>query len=79
MRYLVVAVFLFFSLHTTSFADDFGSGMSAYQSKDYTKAVKQWLLSAKKGHSLAQANLALMYDNGLGGEDEINSSYFRKG
>ena len=45
---------------------DFSDGWTAYEARDYQKAVAIWTLLAEKGHVNAQANLGFMYDHGTG-------------
>ncbi|MGD8956555.1 MAG: trypsin-like peptidase domain-containing protein [Chromatiaceae bacterium] len=45
---------------------DFGDGWTAYEARDYEKAVAIWTVLAENGHINAQANLGFMYDHGTG-------------
>lgn len=44
----------------------FEQGEAAYQRKDYANALALWLPLAQQRHSLAQYNIAYMYQKGLG-------------
>lgn len=44
----------------------FERGEAAYQRKDYANALALWLPLAQQRHSLAQYNIAYMYQKGLG-------------
>lgn len=46
-------------------AQDFDTGLRAYEQKDYAGALKQWQPLAQKGNTLAQFNLGLLYFDGL--------------
>jgi TPR repeat protein len=49
-----------------SWSADFQKGLSAYNSGDYTTALREWKPLANQGNATAQNNLAAMYDNGQG-------------
>ena len=44
-----------------SWGDDFKKDLSAYKSKDYATALREFRPLAIKGNALAQYNLGLMY------------------
>src|SRR5262245_53991998 len=48
------------------YAQDFGSGLSAYYGKNYVLAAATWLPLAERGEPKAQSGLAYLYLNGLG-------------
>ena len=54
------------SIWAQSQQQNFESGEDAYQSKDYATALALWLPLAEQKHSLAQYNIAYMYQKGLG-------------
>jgi len=45
---------------------DFQAGMDAYYQGDYATALKEWRPLADQGDAVAQNNLGVMYDQGLG-------------
>ena len=47
-------------------AGPFEEGVAAYQSGDYTTALRRWGPLAKQGNAMAQSNLGVMYEFGLG-------------
>jgi TPR repeat protein len=66
MRNITSLVALPMLLAVTASAADFSAGLSAYQKKDYTTAVKEWRPLAEKGDAPSQFNLGLLYIDGLG-------------
>lgn len=53
-------------LASVGFADDLSKGLKAYQSADYEKAYELWKPLAKNGNAKAQYNLGIMYEKGIG-------------
>jgi len=47
-------------------AADFETGYVAYQKGDFEGAAKEWLALAKEGHTKAQYNLGILFDQGKG-------------
>lgn len=47
-------------------AQDFETGVAAYNSGDYAAALREWRPLAEQGNKAAQSSLAFMYDNGVG-------------
>jgi uncharacterized protein len=47
-------------------AQDYASGLEAYNSGDYATALASWRPLADQGFDVAQFNLGIMYDNGYG-------------
>ena len=45
---------------------DYQAGKDAYARGDYETAIKEFGLLAERGYAVAQYNLGVMYDNGLG-------------
>ena len=54
------------SIWAQSQQQNFELGEDAYQRKDYATALALWLPLAEQQHSLAQYNIAYMYQKGLG-------------
>lgn len=52
-------------------ADSFENGWSAYEQGDFAQAAELWRPLAEQGHSSAQINLALMYENGYGVDRDL--------
>ena len=61
-------------------ADDFRSGLSAYNRGDYITALRDWYPLALRGDAQAQAGLGFLYHKGLGViQDDIEAaSWFEK-
>lgn len=49
-----------------AFAQDFDAGLAAYESHDYTNAMKQWRPLAENGNARAQFLMGLLYYDGHG-------------
>jgi len=47
-------------------AQDFYKGMEAYRQADYGAAVREWEPLAVRGDKIAQYNMGVLYDSGLG-------------
>jgi TPR repeat protein len=47
-------------------AQNFDKGLAAAEAGDYATALQEWRPLAKQRYALAQYNLGVMYDNGLG-------------
>ena len=50
----------------TAAAQDFRSGLSAYNSGDYTGAFRDWLGLAERGDPAAEAGIGFLFHKGLG-------------
>ena len=61
-------------------ADDFRSGLSAYNRGDYVTAFRNWHVLAEDGDAPAQAGLGFLFHKGLGvTQDDIEAaSWFEK-
>ena len=61
-------------------ADDFRSGLSAYNRGDYVTAFRNWRALAEDGDAPAQAGLGFLFHKGLGvTQDDIEAaSWFEK-
>ncbi len=67
MKPLLPALVVLVSLQATpATAQDFDKGNEAYDSNDYTAALREFLPLAKQGHTEAQVLLGVMYFEGLG-------------
>ena len=68
MRKLTISFVLFVLvlLASMSFADNYDDALQAANVGDYKKAYQLWLVDAEKGSAVAQRNIGLMYDEGLG-------------
>ena len=49
-----------------SWSQDFQKGLTAYQSGDYTTALREWTALAEQGDARAQYNVGAMNNNGTG-------------
>jgi TPR repeat protein len=66
MKKLTIALLLFTLSAFTSWAGDFQKGVNAYESGDYTTALKEFAALAEQGTAKAQYGLGFMYANGQG-------------
>ena len=68
MRKLSISFVLFVLvlMASMSFADNYDDALQAANVGDYKKAYQLWLVDAEKGSAVAQRNIGLMYDEGLG-------------
>jgi uncharacterized protein len=64
----------------TAVAQDFGAGLSAYNSGDYTRAFRDWLGPAERGDPAAEAGIGFLFHKGLGvtQDDTEAASWFVK-
>jgi hypothetical protein len=64
----------------TAVAQDFRSGLSAYNSGDYTRAFRDWLGLAERGDPAAEAGIGFLFHKGLGvtQDDSEAASWFVK-
>lgn len=56
-------------------AQDFQTGLSAYNSQDYDAALENWLPLAEKGNSSAQYGIGVMYDSGKGVPKNLGKAF----
>jgi TPR repeat protein len=65
----------------TAAAQDFGAGLSAYNSGDYTRAFRDWLGLAERGDPAAEAGIGFLFHKGLGvrQDDAEAARWFVKG
>jgi TPR repeat protein len=63
-----------------AFAQDFRSGLSAYNSGDYARAFHDWLGLAEHGDAAAEAGIGFLFHKGLGvtQDDAEAASWFVK-
>jgi uncharacterized protein len=61
---------LFAGLMSNSARADFEKGIAAYQADNLPLARKEFFESAEKGHMESQFNLAVMFEQGIGGEKD---------
>jgi TPR repeat protein len=61
-------------------AQEFRSGLSAYNNGDYTRAFREWLAPAEHGDPAAQAGIGFLFHKGLGvvQDDAEAASWFVK-
>ncbi len=57
-----------------SFADNYDDALKAANLGDYKKAYQLWLVDADKGSAVAQRNIGLMYEDGLGVPQEARKA-----
>ena len=63
---LCLTLTLLFGSIGNSESADFQKGLTAAQSGDFATALREFTPLAEQGDALAQSNLGLMYDNGIG-------------
>jgi TPR repeat protein len=68
MRKLSVSIVILALVLVTSsaLADNMDDALDAANFGDYEKARNLWLIEAEKGSAVAQANIGLLYEDGLG-------------
>jgi TPR repeat protein len=56
------------------------TAFDAFKEKDYDETVKQFKDQANRGDPVAQYNLGIIYETGVGGyrDDEMAEGYYRK-
>ena len=76
-RFLVATMIM---IATVVQADDLTDGMEALERGDFKAAVVAFEKSAQEGNTLAQQNLAVMYNNGYGVKEnkQIASQWIKK-
>jgi TPR repeat protein len=62
----VVVAMLALTFATPSTAQNFYKGMEAYKQADYATAMREWEPLAVRGDEIAQYNMGVLYDSGLG-------------
>jgi TPR repeat protein len=65
LRRAAIAVLLLV-VAAPSVAQDFYKGMEAYKQADYGTALREWEPLALDGDRVAQYNMGVLYDSGLG-------------
>ena len=63
---LILATLLSLLIPIKSWGGDYQKGFDAYNSGDYTTALREWTPLAEQGYSSAQTNLGRMYSKGRG-------------
>ena len=76
MRELSISFVLFvlILMASVSFADNYDDALKAANLGDYKKAYQLWLIDAEKGSAVAQRNIGLMYEDGLGVPQEARKA-----
>ena len=65
LAHLAASIFLAVTMAALpTSAADFETGYVAYQKGDFEGAAKEWLALAKEGHTKAQYNLGILFDQG---------------
>jgi TPR repeat protein len=74
---MAAVVILLLSARQSAAADDFRSGLSAYNSGDYVAAFRDWLTLAERGDASAQAGIGFLFHKGLGvSQDDVEAAYW---
>jgi TPR repeat protein len=64
-------------LASTIYAAELDRGMHALKNKQYQLALNEFLILAKQGNKIAQQNLGVMYNAGLGvKKDSMRAAYW---
>ena len=72
LRRLASLLILLLSAGGPAIADDFSSGLSAYNRGDYIAAFRDWYPLAERGDAPAQAGLGFLFHKGLGvAQDDV--------
>ena len=66
MKNITLTLAFILSLNTAVFAQNYDTGLNAYNSGDFTTALEVWKIVAERGDADAQFGLGYMYDNGEG-------------
>lgn len=61
-----MSVMIVLALPSPASAQDFDTGLAAYNSADYVSAFHHWWPLSMRGHGKAQASLGFLYFKGLG-------------
>ena len=72
---LLLSLIFLFLFSGSVYGDDFQDGLDAYKKKDYKTAHRLWLPLAEQGNALAQSNLGVMYDKGLGVPQDYKEAF----
>ena len=56
------------------FAADFAAGVTAYHAEDFQTAYQEWKPLADEGDNAAQYNLGILYQFGLGVEQDVTQA-----
>ncbi len=62
----IICLVIWIAFSATAWADAFDDGLAAYQSQDYSGALRHWQEAAGQGNARAMLNLGVMYDRGQG-------------
>ncbi len=63
---LILFLWLFIAVSSSSWAGDYEDGLDAYNRGNYPTAIYKWKKAAEQGLASAQFNLGIMYDFGRG-------------
>jgi len=72
MKKLTLATLLIISC-ATAWAADYGKGLTAYKAGDFAAALTEWKPLAAQGEAEVQYNLGVLYANGEGATETLNS------
>ena len=61
MKKILVTLLFIISISSLGWSADLQKGWDAYDSSDYTLALKEWLPLAEEGDASAQNNVAMLY------------------
>ena len=70
-----ITLYMFLSLPSITFSQDFNDGLSAIENGDYEEAAKIFLVAAEKGDKHAQHCLGVLFDKGLGVKQNHKESF----
>lgn len=76
MKRLLAVLGVLFALVAPASAQTFGEGLSAYNSGDFTRAIRIWHPLAERGEPSSQAGLGFLYYKGLGVQSDYGEAHF---
>ena len=81
MKIVTIALAFVVMFSSSVVAQDFAKGLAAHEAGDYEAALEEWEPLAEAGKASAQFNLALMYRNGRGVDQDYTKAakLYRRG
>ena len=75
-KIFILLMLICFGLTSSSYASNFQTGLDAYSKGDYNAAHRVWYTLAAEGDARAQFWLGLMYEDGVGVEQDYGEALF---
>jgi TPR repeat protein len=76
MRRWFLALSVLVALAPPARAQTFGEGLSAYNSGDFTRAIRIWYALAERGEPSSQAGLGFLFYKGLGVPSDYGEAHY---